>query len=271
MPSVQSGESRIHFEELGSGHPMLLIAPGGLSSSITKWANATINPLEEFIGDFHLVAMDQRNAGGSRAPFRIDQPWDAYLRDQIAVMDALGFGRFHIFGCCIGCSFALKLAHTHPDRVSAVVLEQPMGLIPGNQQGWRERCHDWVRELTGDRTDLDEAVGHRFVETMWREDFIASLSRAEVGAIRVPTCVLPGVDEIHPGTIGLEIAELIPDATVVSPWKDTPEHARDATARIREFLLSNVSRDPNEAMSSEHPAWRPPQSRQGTADAPVDR
>src|SRR5665213_614795 len=109
MPSVKSGQANIYYEEFGSGYPVLLIAPGGLSSSILKWENATINPLEEFIGDFRLIVMDQRNAGRSRAPFPAVRPWDTYLQDQIAVMNALGCEQFHVFGCCIGGSFALKI------------------------------------------------------------------------------------------------------------------------------------------------------------------
>ena len=240
MPSIQSGETSIYYEEFGSGYPVLLIAPGGLSSAIEKWENATINPLDEFAEDFRLVAMDQRNAGNSRSPFPVDHPWDAYAQDQISVMDALGYERFHLFGCCIGGPFALKLTYAHQDRVSAVVLEQPMGLIPANHQGWKDRCHDWVTAIVVDRPDLDETLGHHFVDHMWGQDFVASLIRDEVRAIRAPTCVLPGVDEIHPSEIGHEIARLIPGAVTISPWKDSPEHARLATTKIREFLLSHT-------------------------------
>lgn len=240
MPSIHRGQTDIYHEELGNGYPMLLIAPGGLNSSISRWESATINPLEAFTDDFRLVAMDQRNAGRSRAPFPTARPWEAYLEDQIAVMDALGHERFHLFGCCIGGSFALKLAHAHPDRVSCVVLEQPMGLVPKNHAGWRDRCHDWVPSVVADRDDLDEPDGHRFIDRMWQMDFVASLTRAEVSSLRVPTCVLPGVDDIHPREVGYEIARLVPGASLVSPWKDSPEHAKRATAEVREFLSAHT-------------------------------
>ena len=240
MPFVQSEKSSIYYEEFGSGYPILLIAPGGLSSSIAKWESATINPLAVFASEFRLIAMDQRNAGSSRAPFPVDHPWDVYVEDQIGLMDALGCERFHLFGCCIGGPFALKLTHAYQDRVSAAVLEQPMGLIPANHQGWIDRCHDWVSDVVAERSDLDEALGHRFVEQMWHQDFVASLTRDEVGTIRTPTCVLPGIDEIHPSEIGYEIAELISHSTTISPWKDSPEHALLATSKIREFLLANT-------------------------------
>ena len=240
MPYIQSGGASIHYLEVGTGYPMLLLAPGGLNSSIARWESATINPLVEFIDDYHLIAMDQRNAGDSRAPFPVDNPWETYLRDQCELMDALGYTRFHLLGCCIGCSFALKLALACPDRVSAVVLEQPMGLIPENHQGWRDRCHSWVREVAAERPDLDESIGHRSVEEMWSQDFVASLTRSEVATIYVPTCVLPGIDEIHPTAVGFEIAELISGATTISPWKYSAEHARDATRKIREFLVAHT-------------------------------
>lgn len=155
-------------------------------------------------------------------------------------MDGLGHERFHLFGCCIGGSFAIKIAYAHQDRVRAAIIEQPMGLTPENYRGWKDRCHDWVTEVVVDRSDLDEALWHHFVEQMWRADFVASLTRDEVAATRVPTSVLPGIDDIHPGEIGCEIAQLIPDATTISPWKDSPEHTRRAFTKIREFFLSHT-------------------------------
>lgn len=51
MPSVINRQANIYYEEFGNGYLVLLIAPGGHSSLISKWQNTTINPLEEFAGD----------------------------------------------------------------------------------------------------------------------------------------------------------------------------------------------------------------------------
>ena len=68
MPQFEYDLTSIYFEEHGSGFPLLLIAPGAMNSTIEMWANATINPLALYEDAFHLIAMDQRNAGRSFGP-----------------------------------------------------------------------------------------------------------------------------------------------------------------------------------------------------------
>ena len=47
MPFYDRGAVRIHYEETGSGFPLLLIPGGGLNSAIAWWASgAAFNPLE---------------------------------------------------------------------------------------------------------------------------------------------------------------------------------------------------------------------------------
>src|SRR5262250_2847529 len=81
MPFYERGNVRIHYEEVGSGFPLLLIPGGGLNSAISWWSTgAAFNALEEFKDDFRCISMDLRNAntGQSTGPLQIEKPWDAY-------------------------------------------------------------------------------------------------------------------------------------------------------------------------------------------------
>ena len=49
MRFYEKGAVRIHYEEAGSGFPLLLIAGGGLNSTISALARASFNPIEEFV------------------------------------------------------------------------------------------------------------------------------------------------------------------------------------------------------------------------------
>src|SRR6266567_7208634 len=127
MAKYQRGDVSIYFEEHGSGFPLLLLSPGALNSTIGFWSRMPFNPLEEFQSEYRVVAMDQRNAGRSSGPLPVDDPWGGYADDQLGLMDHLGIERFLVLGCCIGCSFILKLIERAPARVVAGVMEQPIG------------------------------------------------------------------------------------------------------------------------------------------------
>ena len=240
MSLLELGPTTIHYEERGTGFPLLLVAPGGMNSSIDWWARAAFDPREEYASDFRLVAMDQRNAGSSTGPLDVDDPWGSYVDDQLALMDHLGIERFHVLGCCIGCSHALGLAERAPARVTAAVLEQPIGIVDDNRALFRNMWREWGANLAATRDDIDEATVEAFGNSMWRGEFVLNVSREFVGGCATPLLVLPGVDQFHPGEIGREVAELAPNAEVMEPWKDTPEHIREAVDRVRRFLVDHT-------------------------------
>src|ERR1700676_3294337 len=89
----EKGAVRIHFEEAGSGFPLLLIPGGGLNSTISFFTSgAPFNAIEEFKREYRCVTADLRNAvgGQSTGPLEVDRPWDSYADDQLGVMDHLG-------------------------------------------------------------------------------------------------------------------------------------------------------------------------------------
>ena len=121
----------IHYETWGEGHPLLLIAPGGVNSEIAFWPRSAINPIDEFAGEFLVIGMDQRHAGSSwRAPPVFS--YELTSGDQLAVLDAVGVDRAHVWGGCIGVAHALRLAQEAPRRISAVVGQDPVGLDETN-------------------------------------------------------------------------------------------------------------------------------------------
>ena len=112
MGFAEKGAVRIHYEEAGSGYPLLLIAGGGLNSCIERITGPypPFNAMKEFSGEFRCIAFDLRNAigGQSSGPLEVDRPWDAYLDDMLGLMDHLGIGRFFcgaVHATCLICWF----------------------------------------------------------------------------------------------------------------------------------------------------------------------
>src|SRR6202011_1513727 len=111
MRTFEKGSVRIHFEEAGSGFPLLLIAGGGLNSTISALTTAPFNSIEEFKAEYRCISADLRNANGgqSSGPLEIDRPWDAHADDQLGLMDHLGIPEFMVLGFCIGGPFIWNL------------------------------------------------------------------------------------------------------------------------------------------------------------------
>lgn len=237
MPQFEHGATTIYYEEQGSGFPLLLLAPGGMNSTVDRWANATLNAFSVFGDHFRLVAMDQRNAGRSSGPLDIGDPWGSYASDQLALLHHLGIESCHVMGCCIGCSFALKLLSLSPDRFAAAVLEQPVGVVGGNRHLFEQLWRTWGAGLVATRADIDAGQLEQFGTRMWdRGEFVVSVDRESVVACRKPLLVLPGVDDHHPAETGREVARLAAFGETFEPWKNPPERTAEAAEAVRAFL-----------------------------------
>src|SRR5262245_14105901 len=96
MAFYQKGDVRIHYQEAGSGFPLLVIPGGGLNSSISFLTErAPFNAMEEFKGEYRCIVADLRNApsGQSTGPIEADRPWESYADDQLGLMDHLKIKR----------------------------------------------------------------------------------------------------------------------------------------------------------------------------------
>src|SRR5262245_20972936 len=246
MPVLNRPDAQIYFEEFGGGYPVLLFAPGGLRSRIEMWQTPAAGPPRAWndwtvtlATRFRVIAMDQRNAGRSRGGIAADHGWHTYAADQLALMDHLGHRRFHTLGGCIGASFCLKLSELAPERISAAVLQNPIGLNPEAPSYFPDSHRTWSEEQRAARPDLDAAALESFGRNMWGSDFAFSVTRELVRQCPVPCLVLPGNDTPHPAMVGAELASLLPHKEVLDPWKG-PEHLAPQSQRVLQFLTTHT-------------------------------
>src|SRR5213594_982263 len=194
MPFYERGPVRIHYEEVGSGFPLLLIPGGGLNSSFQSWQTASpFKPMERYKDDFRCICADLRNAnpGQSSGPLEIDRPWDAYTDDHLGLMDHLGIREFMVLGFCIGGPFIWNLLKRARGCVVAAVLAQPSGFRPEmpdlfyqNNIGRRGLglgggSEGWGPALCDRRPDITMATVDAFLNKMYRAnaDFVFTVTR----------------------------------------------------------------------------------------------
>ena len=240
----EKGRVRIHYEQFGSGYPLLLIAGGGLNSTIAGLTNP-FNAIEEFKGEYRCIASDLRNAyaGQSSGPLEIDRPWDAYTDDHLGVMDHLGVDKFMVMGFCIGGPFIWNLLRRAPNRVVAAVLAQPSGSRPEMRDlPYNTNMKGWGPELIKRRPEITMEMVDRFLTKMYRAnaDFVFTVTRDFVRTCQTPVLILPDDIPSHPYAVAMEAAMLAPKAEVsMFPWKEPKERIPLAVRQIRSFLRAH--------------------------------
>jgi pimeloyl-ACP methyl ester carboxylesterase len=243
MPFYEKGDVRIHYEEAGSGFPLLLIPGGGLNSTIPfVTEKGPFNAIEEFKGEYRCITMDLRNANGgeSSGPLEIDRPWDAYSDDQLGLMDHLGVQEFLVMGFCIGGPFIWNLLQRAPGRIVAAVLAQPSGSRPELPDlFYNNNITGWGPELCARRPDITMEMVDAFLNRMYRSnpDFVFTVTRDFVRDCQTPILVLPDDVPAHPYAVAMETVRLAPNAEVsIYPWKETKEQLAQAVSHVRSFL-----------------------------------
>ena len=242
MPVFKRDDAEIHYDVYGSGHTILLFAPGGMRSRMELWrpqADGTPRPWNDWIDvlskTYRVVAMDQRNAGSSVGDIKADHGWHTYAGDHLALMDHVGAETFHTLGGCIGSSFCLKLCEIAPERVTAAVLQNPIGVHPVHSNYFPDAFAEWTEEQRLARGELDDAAVAAFGKNMFDHDFVFCVDRDFARRCTTPTLLMPGDDVPHPAATAAELKELLPETEYLADWKG-PTHIVAQRDAVLAFL-----------------------------------
>ena len=262
---ADGGNGRIYFESTGSGTPVLLVM--GLGMTAAAWSR-TVPLLSQSL---QVLVFDNPGAGRSDVP---PGPYTVaeMALDAVAVLDAAGLERAHVYGISLGGMVAQQLALNHPRRLLSLVLgasapggsrsEAPdaatleflerRAAMPAEEGAWASVPYLYAartRRRHGGRIGEDIARRLRFPITAdgYRAQLAAALSHDaadRLGAIEAPTLVLHGAeDRMIPPQNGRLIAELIPRAELQicddAGHMYTTDEPR-ADAEVLRFLLSST-------------------------------
>jgi pimeloyl-ACP methyl ester carboxylesterase len=126
MPFCPKDEAAIWYEDLGDGEAVLLVH-GGLFDPMDGgrfWIRPGVAD-DLVAAGYRVLVPDRRFATGrTQAPFAIHS-WDVEAGDLRTVLDHGGVSRAHVVAGSNGCSAAIRLALTRPDRVRSTLLCWP--------------------------------------------------------------------------------------------------------------------------------------------------
>jgi pimeloyl-ACP methyl ester carboxylesterase len=135
MPEIRVNGVRLHYEEHGSGEPILCIH--GTGSSVALWSAAAA----ELGRRGRAIVYDRRGFSRSERPEPFVTDVSEHGDDAAALIDALGMAPALVIGRSHGGEIAVDLALRYPDRVRALALLEGGGLSLG------EGMARWVAEL----------------------------------------------------------------------------------------------------------------------------
>ena len=118
---VAGPAGKLTTDDGGSGEPIVLVH--SLAGNTRHWSGQ----LEHLRKTRRAVALDLRGHGKSEAPANGEYSMEAQAADVGAVADALGLERFALVGHSMGAGIALAYAGAHPERVTHLLLADPIG------------------------------------------------------------------------------------------------------------------------------------------------
>jgi 3-oxoadipate enol-lactonase len=107
--------ARIAYDVRGHGDPLLLVSGQALDRSM--W-NGLIPALS---AAFQVIVFDNRGTGASDKP-QTPYATRGFAEDAVAVLDAAGAVRTHVYGFSMSGRVSQWLAIDHPERVGALIL-----------------------------------------------------------------------------------------------------------------------------------------------------
>lgn len=123
--TVTFGRRSIHFSELGSGQPVLMLHGGGPGASGLSNYGRNIQALAQ---RFRVIVPDMQGYGRSSKGLDRKDPFGDLAEAMLGLMDALKIPRAHLVGNSLGGACALRMALEQPARVASLVLMGPGGI-----------------------------------------------------------------------------------------------------------------------------------------------
>ena len=124
--SITAAGIRTNYHDSGgAGTPVLLIHGSG--PGVSAWANWRL-VMPALAQQARVIAPDMVGFGYTERPQGFVYNMDAWVRQAVGLLDALGIERTDLVGNSFGGGLSLALAIAHPERVRRLVLMGSAGV-----------------------------------------------------------------------------------------------------------------------------------------------
>ena len=235
MPSIDRYGVPIHFEDLGTGPPVVM------GHSILCSGEMWVNQVPRLAESYRVINMDQRGHGKSvpaTGPYDLRE----MVEDAVAILDHLEIERAVWAGLSMGGMVAMHAAIEFPDRVSALVLLDTHAGAETLYKKLKYRAMSLgatafgitpffpavIPLLFGRTTRAENPALIKEWKTKTASIHVPSITRAvsvlvkrpsivsELANVRVPSLVIVGEEDASlPVPISQEIANALPNASLV--------------------------------------------------------
>ncbi len=217
---VQAKDVRIHYNEVGTGEPLICLHGGGPGAN--SWSNFASN-IAFFAKHYRVLLVDLPKFGKSQKTVPPGPQLTVLAGVMRDFMDALGIERAPIIGNSFGGQVAIKLAIDFPERVSGLVVigsapvihsifapmpVEGVKLIGGYYRGeggpTLEKMRQILKTLVFDQSLITEQMVRERYEASADPEMVKAYSgppparqdlTAEFGKVKAPTLVIWGMDD----------------------------------------------------------------------------
>jgi pimeloyl-ACP methyl ester carboxylesterase len=134
MPKIRAGGISMHYEQQGSGEPLVLIPYLAADNACYAFQ------IPDYSKHFTCISVDLRGTGESDKPPGVYST-EMFADDIAALMQAIGLHAAHVFGLSLGAGTGLWLAAKYPERVRSLSLHSGWhksdAYIKTVLQGWQ--------------------------------------------------------------------------------------------------------------------------------------
>lgn len=237
--SVDVPSGRLVGWSMGSGPPVITLHGGPGLSDYT-------HPLTvELAAEFRVVRYQQRGL----SPSLLDGPFavETHVADLLAILDGLGLDRPVLAGHSWGGHLALHFAVAHPDRVSGLLIIDPLGAVGDGGAGDLGRnielrlLPDEVRQLDEIKTEPtppDYRGPSRSLALIWpayfsSRDAVVTMPEIQTSSECHRETMASIVRHLESDTLGPELPRLnTPTQFLMGADSPIPPHHGEATARL---------------------------------------